>query len=167
MKKRRNWIVIAFGVAVLLVFTGIGAIIAIAAWFQQNVTVEQSSGPDAHGEFDVVRRKFQGRAPLLEMRDGTVNYSANRSPGGPSPPSPSLERLHVLVWDPDEARLASFSIPFWILRLKSTAIQLSSYASGMDDHGVDLRPDDIEKYGPGIVLETTSRSGDRVLVWAQ
>jgi hypothetical protein len=37
----------------------------------------------------------------------------------------------------------------------------------MDDEGVDLRPEDIEKFGPGIVLDTTSPSGERVLVWTQ
>jgi hypothetical protein len=72
-----------------------------------------------------------------------------------------------MVWDDDDERLMSFSMPFWLLRMKSTPIEFSSYASGMDDGGVDLRPEDIEKYGPGIILDTTSRQGERVLLWAQ
>jgi hypothetical protein len=39
MAKRRRWVIVAFGVVVLVVFVGIGAIIAITAWFQQNLEV--------------------------------------------------------------------------------------------------------------------------------
>jgi len=165
MKKRRNWVLIVFGVLVLLVFVGIGAIVAVTAWFQQNLQTQQTSESDAQGQFDAVRQKFSNRAPLLDVRDGRPFYSGNRSPAAPS--SASLETLHVMVWDDDDARLTSFSIPFWLLRLKSTPIELSSYSSGMDDNGVDLRPEDIEKYGPGIILDTSSRSGERVMLWAQ
>jgi hypothetical protein len=164
MKKRRNWILVAFGIAVLLVFVGIGAIVAVTAWFQQNLSMQQTTAGDAQSQFDSVRQQYPNRAPLLEMRDGKPAYSGNRPAAGPRA---ALETLHVMVWDDDEERLMSFSIPFWLLRMKSTPIQLSSYASGMDDNGVDLRPEDIEKYGAGIILDTASRSGERILLWAQ
>ena len=51
--------------------------------------------------------------------------------------------------------------------MKSDPIQFSAYASGLDEEGVSLRPEDIEKYGPGIILDTRTRDGERVLVWAQ
>jgi hypothetical protein len=165
MKKRRNWLLIIFGVAVLLVFIGIGAIIAVTAWFQQNMSMQETTEREAQGQFESVRQKFPNKAPLLEIRDGRPFYSSNRSADAPS--TKSLETLHVMVWDDDDERLMSFSMPFWLLRMKSTPIEFSSYASGMDDGGVDLRPEDIEKYGPGIILDTTSRQGERVLLWAQ
>ncbi|MCA1584816.1 MAG: hypothetical protein LC791_08610 [Acidobacteria bacterium] len=77
------------------------------------------------------------------------------------------DTLHVLAWDPDEERLARISLPFWLLRMKSTPIELAAYASGLDDEGVELSAEDIEKYGPGIVLDHTTSSGERVLFWAQ
>lgn len=163
-RKRRNWVLIAFGVLVLVAFIGIGAIVAITAWFQQNLTLQETTESEAQNEFDAVRQKYRDKPPLLDMRDGKLAYSGNRSV---TASTGALESLQVMVWDPDEQRLASFSIPFWLLRLKSTPIQFSSYASGMDDNGVDLRPEDIEKYGPGIILDTSSRSGERVLLWAQ
>jgi hypothetical protein len=73
----------------------------------------------------------------------------------------------VLVWDPRENRLVSVAIPFWLLRLKSGPIEFSAYASGWDDDRVDLRPEEIERYGPGIILDTTSPKGERVLLWAE
>jgi hypothetical protein len=166
MTKRRNWPWILFGVGVVLVVLAIAAVIATTAWVQQNVTVQDSNEVDAEREFDAVRTRFAGRPPLLELRNGRPVYTGGKPPEAQPTPTP-IDRLHVLVWDPRDRRLASFGIPFWFLRLKSGPIEFSSYASGMDGEGVDLRPEDIEKFGPGIVLDTTSPSGERVMVWTQ
>jgi hypothetical protein len=165
MKKRRNWILIVFGVLVLVVFVGIGAVIAIAAWFQQNLQVQTTNERDAETAFVEVRQKFSTRAPLLEIKNGRPSYAAGRPSA--SDPTTSLSTLHVLAWDPDDGELARVAVPFWLLRLKSDPIEFSSYASGLDDDGVDLRAEDIERYGPGIILDTTTPGGGRVLLWAQ
>jgi hypothetical protein len=158
-------VLILFGVAVLMVFIGIGAIIAVTAWFQQNLQVETRTADGAEQEFDAVRRQFGDRLPLLEMHGSRPQYTAEHDK--PAPASPArLESLHVLAWDPDEQHLARVSIPFWLLRLKAEPLRLSAYASGFDGR-IDLRPEDIEKYGPGIILDTQRDSGDRVLLWAR
>jgi hypothetical protein len=166
MSKRRNWLWIIFGVCIVLVFIGIGAVIATTAWVQQNLTVTETTESTAQEEFDTVRARYSNRPPLLELRNGRPAYTGGAAPASPGTAA-TLEHLHVLVWDPDEGKLASFAIPFWLLRLKSGPIQFSSYASGMDDEGVHLSPEDIEKHGPGIILDTTSPKGERVLLWAQ
>jgi hypothetical protein len=51
--------------------------------------------------------------------------------------------------------------------MKSGTISFSSYASGIDDAGVKLRPEDIERHGPGILLDFTKPREGRVLVWAE
>ncbi len=165
MAPRRRWVPIAFGIAVLLVFIGIGAIIAVTAWFQQNLQVETRSPQDAQTEFDAVRKQFGDRPPLLEMRNGRPGYTVEHAKA-PTGSGARLETLYVLAWDPDDERLARFSLPFWLLRMKSDPIRLSAYAAGMDDRA-DLRPEDIERYGPGIILDTGPGSGERVLLWAQ
>jgi hypothetical protein len=161
---RRRWVLIAFGVAILIVFIGIGAIIGVTAWFQQNLQVDTRTAGDAEQEFAAVRREFAGRLPLLEMRDGRPQYTAEHDKAAAA--SAPLETLHVLAWDPEHERLARFSVPFWLLRLKSQPFRFGAYASGLDDR-VDLRPADIERYGSGIILDTETRSGERVLLWTQ
>jgi hypothetical protein len=165
MAARRRWVIVLFGAAVLVIFVGIGVIIAVTAWFQQNLQVEQLTEGAALEEFDGIRKRFGARQPLLEIHDRRPRYTAARN----QPPAQTapLETLHVLVWDPDDSRLSRFSIPFWLLRMKSEPIQFGAYSTGMDDEGVDLRPEDIEKYGAGVILDTTTRSGERVLLWAQ
>lgn len=170
MAARRRWVVIVFGVGILLVFVGIGAIIAVTAWFQQNLEVRTLGAAEAESEFEVIRKQFGDRAPLLEMRDGRPHYSGTGTgEGAPAAKSDGtrLETLHVLVWDPHDDRLARFSLPFWLLRMKSDPIRFSAFASGMDDGRVNLRPEDIERYGPGVILDTGKSTGERVLLWAQ
>ena len=164
--KRRNWLWIILGVFIVLIFVGIGAIIATTAWVSQNLTITEASGDAALKEFDEVRARFSSRPPLLEMRNGRPAYTAGAPPTA-SPAAASVERLHVLVWDPDENRLANISVPFWFLRLKSGPIEFSSYASGLDHEGVNLKPEEIERHGPGIILDATSADGERFLLWAQ
>jgi hypothetical protein len=165
MAKRR-WVPIVLGVLILLAFLVVGIVIVAAAWFQQNVQVQTTTLTSADTEFEAVRQKYPGRAPLLELNDGVPRYSSGKPPVA-STAAVKLETFNVLAWDPDEEKLARFTLPFWLLRMKSDPIQFSSYASGMDDDGVNIRPEDIEKFGPGIILDTTTRSGDRVLLWTQ
>lgn len=153
---RRRWVPIVFGIAVLLVFVGIGAIIAVTAWFQQNLQVETRSLRDAESEFDTVRKKFGDRRPLLEMRDGRPEYSRDRVKEGPNAagathPS-SLQTLYVLVWDPDDERLARFSLPFWLLRMKSDPIRGLHLRDGRPRGSPagghrEVRPGDHSGYG--------------------
>jgi hypothetical protein len=166
MSKRRNWLWILFGVGVIVVFLGIGAIIATTAWVQQNLTVTETNEATAEQEFAAVRARYSARPPLLEMRNGRPAYTGGKPPE-PRSGQPALEHLHVLVWDPAEGKLASFAIPFWLLRLKSGPIEFSSYASGFDDERVDVRPEEIERYGPGIILDMTGPDGEHVLLYAQ
>ena len=165
MARRRRWPFVVLGIAVVLVFLGIGAVIATVAWFQQNMEITSSSSSDAETEFTAVRQKFGDREPLMELNGGVPRFTKARdqasSTGG------SLQTLHFLVWDPDEEKVIRFSVPFWLMRLKKDPIRFSAYASGFDDEGVTLRPEDVEKYGPGIILDSTTRDGERILFWAQ
>lgn len=168
MAKRR-WIPIVAGVVILLGFVVIAAIIAVTAWFSQNMQLRSEvTVQDADVEFQAIRQKFGSRAPLLELHDGRPRYTGGNPPAADSTASQAqLTSLHVLVWDGDERELARFTLPFWLLRMKSQPIRLGAYATGMDDEGVDLRPRDIERYGPGIILDTSTKSGERLLLWAE
>ena len=164
--KKRRWIPIVLGVVVLVGFLVVGLVIAAAAWFQQNLQVQTTTEESALKEFDVVRQKYPGKQPLLELNGEVPRYTGGSKPAAMAN-APKLESFNVLVWDPDEDKLARFALPFWLLRMKSDPIEFSSYASGMDDEGVDLRPADIEKFGPGIILDAATRSGERILLWTQ
>ena len=114
--KIPRWAQVLIGIAIVGVFLAIGAIIAVTAWFSQNVVVSTSSTRDADEEFDKIRQRFKGQAPLIELKDGVATRSNARPPAASGG---GLTTLHILAWDSDEEKLAAVNVPLWVIRLKS------------------------------------------------
>jgi hypothetical protein len=114
-------------------------------------------------QFDDVRAKYPGQQPLLQMIEGRPQYAPERADRGPD--RTPLNTLHVLAYDRDEGKVVTFSLPFWLLRMKSGPIRISAYQQGWNDNGVAFRVEDIERHGPGIIVDVTERPKGRVLVW--
>jgi hypothetical protein len=165
MSTKRKWIPIAIGIVILLFFIAAGAVIFTVSYARDHLQIASSSESDAMRAFDEVHAKFPGR-PLIEIKDGEPAPAGDR---GSEPASKvELTTLHVLAWDPDEDHLVRVEIPFWLLRLKSGPISFSSYAAGLRSDRVRLTVEDVERHGPGIVVDVTDtrRNHGRALVWA-
>ncbi len=163
-ERKRRWVPIAIGVVFLLVCIGIGAMVVVASLVRESVDTRATNVDEATIAFDEVRRNYGDRPPLLEFRDGKPRRVAAID----RPSGVALQHLKILVWDPDESHLTRVTLPFWLVRMKSTPIDLGSYAAGVDDgDGDDRRVEDLEAYGPGIVVEHTARRGERLLVWLE
>lgn len=63
--------------------------------------------------------------------------------------------------------MVQFSLPFWLLRMRSDPVRLSAYQQGWDDRGLSFRIEDIEKHGPGIIVDVKEHIGGRLLIWAE
>ena len=164
-KPKRRWIPIVIGIVVLIFILGVGAVLVSVAWFRQALQVTAVSQTEAVREFEAIRAKFSGQRPLLEMRDGEPAFVAGRN-DEPRSTAP-ITRLHLMSWDDDDQELVTFSLPFWLLRMKSGPIGFSSYDSGFDR--VSLSAEDIERHGPGLILDASEndRGRGRVLIWAE
>lgn len=165
MSGVRKWLPIVGGVAVLMVFALLGAAWFGVSWFREHVDIAGASRTDANAAFDEVTARFQGRPPLIELRGlepkvNKVSRDAARSAG-------ALSTLHVVAFDPDDQQLARVDVPFWLVRLKSGPIRFSSYAAGLDNVAVSLTADDIERYGPGIIIDAALPRGARAIVWVE
>lgn len=163
---KRRWLPIVAGIAVLVVFLGIGAIAISVAYFSEHTTVERDvASTEAAAAFDQAKRRFADVRPVVEFDDNRkpryVEGIATRNNPG------TVTTVHVLAWDPDEHALATVVLPMWLLRLKSGPIEFGAYVNGLDDHGVRLEVADLERYGPGILFDFTATSGERVLLSAQ
>ena len=79
--------------------------------------------------------------------------------------------LNVLAWDPSDREMVRVSVPLWLLHTVQHDVDWDDVDG--DGHGHEawrrqmghLRWEDIERAGPGILLEVTEDEGDRVLVW--
>lgn len=162
-KPKRTWLWIILGVFAFLFVLAIGGVAFTAYWVGSHMEIVEAPAPDAAKSFDEVRAKFPGQRPLIEFHDGdrgTVNET-------PTASSVKLSTLHIIAFDNDESHLVRVDVPFWLLRMKSGPIAFSSYASGFDDEKIRLRVEDIERRGPGIVLDLDHPREGRVLIWAE
>lgn len=165
-KRKLTWLWIILGVLFVLFVAGVSAVFIAASYFRQNVQIARDiSDADANREFDAALAKFPGQQPLIRLVDGQPQFVADRA--NPSPSAKPLTTMHVLAFDEDEGGLARISLPFWLLRMKSGPIELSQYSRGWDDERVKFRIEDLEKAGPGIVMDVTRPRDGRVLVWVE
>lgn len=167
-RRRRTWIWVVVGIFAFLFVAAIASSVFVAYWLGNHMEIVETPARDATSRFDEVRAKFPGQQPLLEFRDGETRTNVSSSATAAS--TVRLTTLHVLAFDESEGsegRMVSVDVPFWLLRLKSGPIAFSSYASGFDDSRVKLRVEDIERRGPGIVVDITEPNEGRVLIWAE
>jgi hypothetical protein len=162
--KARRWAPIVFGVTVFIVFIALSAMAVSFVWVRDHLTIEAATDSGADGAFQEVRQRYSDRAPLLEMHGTSV---ARQNPPPTGAPRTTLTTLHVLAWDAREERLARFDIPFWFLRLKETPIRFGTYATGLDELKISLTPEEIERYGPGIIVDISREGRDRALLWVE
>ena len=79
--------------------------------------------------------------------------------------------LNVLAWDPGDNEMVRVSVPLWLLHSVEHDVDWDDIDGEGHDHERwrrqmgRLRWEDIERAGPGILLEVTEDEGDRVLVW--
>jgi hypothetical protein len=165
-KSKRGCLWAAAGGCLLVLIVG-GALLAGGAWFiYQNFSIgtEQVTGEDAEAEFERLRARFAGQQPLIvpdEDGRGRLVPREGRASG-------TIERLHLVAYDPDEGRIARMQMPFWLLRLSPKQGQFSfGHGGDVDLRGVHLSVEDLEAAGPGLVLDWTDERGQRVLMWAE
>jgi hypothetical protein len=169
--KKTSWGFIILGIATFVVIVGVG-LVAVAGFviykqfaFQSSTTTSAS----AERELTQAAEQFAGQLPLLEIRNGEPRL--NKKGRQPASAAKPIESLHILVWQSDERKLVKLNIPFWLLRMtKGRPIKLSGN-HGADDAidpvRLNITAEDLERYGPGLVLDHKETGGDRVLVWAR
>lgn len=163
--KVRTWIWVVVGVVVL----GILGIVAMAAvsfyYVSRHVHIQDASPTAAAREFEEIRSRFAGQKPLIELNErGQLLRTNPDRPAQKTPQSP--RELTVLAFDPDEGRLVRIPIPFWLLRLKMGGT-INFNGREMDLEDLKLSVEDLERFGPTLIVDHSTASGERVLVWSQ
>ena len=163
--KLKTWVWVILGIAgvcILLVIAMAGAGIY---YFSQHVDASTVTAADASQEFDAVRARFHGQKPLIEL-DAKGNFLRSNTDREAPPGVRRPESLHVMAFDPDDGGLVKVTIPFWLLRMKMKGA-VDFGGSGMTLEDLKVTVEDLDRFGPSLVLDQTNDGGDRVLVWSQ
>jgi hypothetical protein len=159
MKRKRSTILmVVFGVVILIFIVGAGT----ATWFFLSV-FESVDADEALATIALndARAKFSGQVPILELRDDQA-VILRKAPD--AAPARDLQNVHALTWDAEEGKLARMVLPFWLIRLKSSPIEVAISTSGTP---ISLTVEEIERHGPALLLDHMEEDGSRVLVWTE
>jgi len=156
----RTWVKVTLSVGALVAAAFI-ALAGTSAYFVLRHMDKRASGePEAVRAFDAVKARFGARPPLIEILDPrSVDIRINR----PADASPThVDTIHVINWKSDAGELSTADLPLWLMRFSSVNV-LSQL--GVAPAKFRLTVNDIERYGPGIVVDYGSAGAFRVLVW--
>ena len=168
MNKRKTWISVVIAAVIVIGILAASAVGGTAYFIYRHVQTEVTATEHAEQRFAATRARFAGQQPLIEMTRGDEPV-LHRAVIPKTMPAAKLETLHVLAYDTRANKLVNVSIPMWLLRLAP-----SNKFSFMKDNGIDfdsdrmhISLDDIERRGPGLILDQTERRGSQVLVWTE
>jgi len=155
-----------------VIIVGVFAIAVVggtAYFFYRHINSSFTPPETADTEFAQARARFAGQKPLIEIRkDDEPILHREGATGRDS--SRQLVSLRVLAYDNHARKLVRVTIPFWLLRLAPSGKKVSF----LNDNGIDFDTDrvhltleDLERRGPGLVLDQADRRGSQVLVWTE
>jgi uncharacterized protein YneF (UPF0154 family) len=161
----KKWLPIVVGIIIFVVIVGVGLIGGLAYMVTRQVHVQTMSNSGGQVEFERMLAAFAGQKAFIELpadRDGDAVVHRELETKQPG----SLSTLHVRVWVPDDKKLVRVDLPFWLMRLTGNKpIRLETGQSTFREVTLSVTPEEIERRGPGLILDHTARHGERLLVW--
>jgi hypothetical protein len=162
--KVKTWVWVVVGIVVV----GILGVISMAAaglyFLKQHVDIRSTTVAVATEDFQSIRQRFATQKPLIELDDHGDLIRANVDrPNGTERP----QTLNMMAFDPHEKKVIRLALPFWILRLKSGGGRFDIGRSNVDLARMRITVEDLERYGPILILDQKDTDGSRVLVWSQ
>jgi len=112
------------------------------------------------------RERFAGQTPLVEIGD-------DGEPVVHHPPADaeraSLTALHALVYSAESGKLITVNVPMWLLRMMPAHRRFMFVSDDIDfdSRREQVTLEDLERHGPGLILDGRARDGARILIWAE
>jgi anionic cell wall polymer biosynthesis LytR-Cps2A-Psr (LCP) family protein len=164
--KVKTWVWVVLGIVVIGVL-GVIAMAGVGLYFvSQHFDTKAASPANAAREFEQVKAKFTGQSPLIEL-DEHGRYLRSHTDRTPPVNVRPPDSINVLAFDPDDGRIVRVSIPFWVVRMKMRGATIDLNGKHMDLEDLKLTAEDLERFGPTLIVDHKNISGERVLVWSQ
>jgi hypothetical protein len=162
--KVKTWVWVVLGIVVF----GILMIVAVAAaglWFvKSHVAIETTTTTAASADFQAIRSRFASQRPLIELDEhGNFAHANTDRPAGSAAP----QTLNILAFDSKDERVVRMDLPFWLLRLKMRGTRIDVGGNNIDLARLRLTIEDLERFGPTLILDQKDSDGSRVLIWSQ
>jgi hypothetical protein len=166
---RRTWLWIIFGVLICIALCGVALVGGGIYMMSKHVKTELVGRASAEEQFVRQRERFAGQQPLIEMTGefGDQEVKVHRS--GEAAPKSELQTMRVLVYDAHEGRIVHVDLPFWLLRFMPSARlgEVTGAGNGFSFESGHITVDDLERHGPGLVLDARGSRDAQILIWTE
>ena len=166
--SRKTWISILIAAVIIVCMLAAAVVGGTMFFIYRHVDARFTSETTAKEEFAAARARFQGQQPLIEIRRNDEAVLHRDLIQGTPRSDRKLAALRVLAYDDAAGKIVHVSIPFWLLRMVP-----SHNLSFLNDEGIDidtrrvrLTIEDLERRGPGLILDQKDRH-QQVLVWTE
>jgi hypothetical protein len=174
--SKRTWLWIIFGVVICLALCVAALVGGGIYMMSKHVRTELVGRISAEEQFLRQRERFSGQQPLIEVHgdQGDQEVMVHRPTG--SAGKSQLQAMRVLVYDAREGRLVHIDLPFWLLRLMpsgrlgnvgGSGSSFSGDGSGFSFDSGRITIDDLERHGPGLILDAHDNRDARILIWTE
>lgn len=164
--KKGLWI--ALGTCGFLVFAGVAFVGVIVFVVVRHLEIRPVSTVSAEQEYSRLHDRFAGRQALIEIdRDNPGRIRIHRPVEKQSPAE--ISTLHLFAWNHRDGKIVRLDLPFWLLRLQphSGSVHWNWSGDELDLDNLRVTVEDLERHGPGLVLDFEGRHGERLLVWSE
>src|SRR5262245_27484426 len=172
--KTPTWVGVLLGIVGFFVLAGVGLIGGGILMVRSHIHTEFAEKQTAEQEFARQRARFAGQQALIELRKTSSDDDRMvvHHPPESAERHTDLKTIKVLVYDNRQGRLIHIDVPLWIMRMMPTSNrgtrgrQMTLRGNGVDfdfNNG-DLTLDDVERHGPGLVVDGVDSRGAQILV---
>jgi hypothetical protein len=161
----KKWIPIVVGIVIFVVLVGAGLVGGFAYMVARQVKVQEMPAAAGQEQFDRLAARFAGQQAFIEMSadsdgESKVHHELETHDTG------SVGSLHICAWSPRDRRLVSVDLPFWMMRLSANR-PMELHAGSTGAVVLEVTPEQVDRRGPGLVLNHTRRGGERLLIWTE
>jgi hypothetical protein len=162
--KVKTWVWVVIGLVVVCFF-GVIAMAAAGLWFvKSHIDIRSTTTAAVTEDFQTIRARFTNQKPLIELDErGNFLHANVDRPSSPTRP----QTLNIMAYDPDEKHVVRMDLPFWLLRLKMQGTRFDVGGNNVDLAKLRLTVEDLERFGPTLILDQKDGEGSRVLIWTQ
>jgi hypothetical protein len=156
----RTWVKVTLG-GFALIAVAFVALAGTGAYFVlRHMEKRTGAETEAVQAIDAVKARFGPRPPLVEVADPRRGDIRINRPTDAS--SARVNTIHVINWKSDTGELIRTDVPVWLMRFSTVNI---ASQLGIAPVKFRLTVDDVERYGPGILVDYGSPGAFRLLVW--
>jgi hypothetical protein len=164
----RTWLWIIFGVIGFVAICLVALVAGGAYVVSRHVKTELVGKISAEEQFVRQRARFAGQLPLIDVqRADSDDVEAKVRRPAEDARRVELKTMRVLVYDSHDGRLVHIDLPFWLLRFMPPGSLNKTGGSDFSFDSGHVTIDDIERHGPGLILDARDSRDAQILIWTE